>query len=283
MTLIVSHTVRRAAAIAAFSACLVGTAFSAASAQSQQDAKNQSTTEGANQAGQASDPLAYDPDKFDIKATFTGVTDYVSQRGFSQTDQDPALQGTLDVFYGDFHSGFFISNVDFGAPEPDIEFDPYVAWRPTFGQFSVDVTAYSYLYLDAPQDDYPEVFATGSYKIQDLATVGATFALGPDYFGADDTGYFYRANLSVPLPHDFTFSGSFGYQAFANNTSTEHLVWDAGVSYKFNDNVSFSLSYHDTDIDHSKCTGIFQCGPTVVGAINVTTSLSELRKKFKDQ
>ncbi|MEN3793667.1 TorF family putative porin [Fulvimarina sp. MAC3] len=217
---------------------------------------------------------------FDINLTVDAVTDYVSLRGFSQTDREPAIQGVLDASLYDFHAGFFTSNVYFGTPEPHTEFDPYIAYRPTFGNWSFDVTAYYYFYLDNDDLNYPEVFTTASYNFEDIATVGATFAVAPNYFGDDrETGYFYKANLSVPLPKDFTFSGSVGYQDFDRGFFDRHLVWDAGLTYTFEDTFSFDVRYHDTDLNPDiQCTGTFKCGATVVGTLSFTTGLKALSK-----
>ena len=226
-------------------------------------------------------PFAFDPGRFDASITVTGLSDYVSLRGYSQTDRNPAVQGTLDLSYDDFHVGFFTANVDFGTPEPRIEFDPFVAYRPSFGNWSLDLTYYYYVYFNDPDIDYPEFFNSLSYNFDDVATVTGTFAYAPDYFGAGETGYFYKGAVEVPLPKDFTLSGSLGWQGFEKNLYTEHFVWDAGIGYKLNDNVSFDLRYHDTDIaENISCVGAFQCGPTVVASVSINASLSDLSRRF---
>ncbi|RFC62587.1 hypothetical protein DYI37_15175 [Fulvimarina endophytica] len=217
---------------------------------------------------------------FDLNLTVAGTTDYVSLRGFSQTDRNPAIQATLDASLYDFHAGFFTSNVYFGTPEPDVEFDPFIAYRPSFGPWSIDVTAYYYFYLDNDDLNYPEVFNTVSYTFEDVATIGATFAYAPNYFGDDrETGTFYKGSLSVPLPNNFEFSGSLGYQDFDKGLFDRHLVWDAGVTYTFEDAFSFDVRYHDTDLDAStQCTDTFKCGSTVVGTLSFTTGWKALNK-----
>ena len=217
---------------------------------------------------------------FDANITISGLTDYVSLRGFTQTQRGPALQGTLDLSLYDFHAGFFTSNVDFGTPEPTTEFDPYIAYRTSIDNWSFDVTAYYYFYLDNEDLNYPEIFSTASYNFEDVATVGATFAYAPNYFGDDsETGYFYKANLSVPLPKDFNFSGSIGYQDFDRGVFDRHLVWDAGITYTFEDTFSFDVRYHDTDLDpDTQCTGAFKCDATIVGTLTFTTGFKALSK-----
>ncbi|MCE7027568.1 TorF family putative porin [Jiella avicenniae] len=266
---------RRKTAYSPAAAGILAAAFAllGASAASAQEA-------GPSSRGQEA-VSSLDPDVFDVTFTVEGLTDYVSLRGYSQTDRAPALQGTVDMKFHDFHVGFFASNVDFGTPEPHLEFDPFVAWRPSFGNWSVDLTYYYYTYHDVPDQDYPEFFNSLSYTFEDVATVTGTFAYAPNYFGQDDTGYFTKGAIEVPLPHDLSFSGSLGYQAFEKDRYREHFVWDAGLTYEFNDNVSFDVRYHDTDIDADAfCTGAFQCGSTVVASVAVSTSLSEIVGKF---
>ena len=209
------------------------------------------------------------------------ASDYVF-RGVSQTDEGPQVFGGVDLAIGEMgYAGVWASNVDFGTPEPRLEFDPYVAWRPSFGNWSVDLTYYYYTYHDVPDQDYPEFFNSLSYTFEDIATVTGTFAYAPNYFGQDDTGYFTKGAIEVPLPHDLSFSGSLGYQAFEKDRYREHFVWDAGLTYELNDNVSVDVRYHDTDIDADLfCTGAFQCGSTVVASVAVSTSLSEIVGKF---
>nr|WP_304363732.1 TorF family putative porin [Jiella sp. LLJ827] len=221
---------------------------------------------------------------FDLSVTLSGLTDYVSLRGYSQTARDPALQATVEASYGDFSVGFFAANVHFGTSEPKIEFDPFVAYRTSYENWSLDLTYYYYTYQDAKDSDYPEFFHSLSYNFDDLATVTGTFAYASDYFGQSDTGYFYKGAVSVPLPNDFTFSGSVGYQDFAEGKFVRHWVWDAGVSYALGEAITLDVRYHDTDIDEDvNCTGgAFQCGATIVGKVSVATSLSAIRKRFQD-
>lgn len=255
-------------------ACLVAASLTPAHAQ------EDSPRPAVSPSERVANAQAIEDSPFDINLTVAAMTDYVSLRGFTQTRRGPAVQATLDASYDDFHAGFFTSNVDFGTPEPDTEFDPFVAWRPSYGNWSFDVTAYYYFYLDNEALNYPEIFSTASYNFDDIATLGATFAYAPNYFGDDrETGTFYKANLSVPLPRDFSFSGSIGYQDFDKGLFDRHLVWDAGLTYTFEDTLSFDIRYHDTDLDPGRqCTGAFKCDATIVGTLSISTGLKALRK-----
>ena len=60
---------------------------------------------------------AFAEDKLAWSATLTGTTDYVF-RGFSLSNQNPALQGSLDATYGIFYAGVWSSNVEDEGYEP---------------------------------------------------------------------------------------------------------------------------------------------------------------------
>ena len=55
------------------------------------------------------------------------VSDYIF-RGFSQTGEDPAIQGGVDLTSGSFYAGAWASNVDFGD-DTDAEIDVYGGYR----------------------------------------------------------------------------------------------------------------------------------------------------------
>src|SRR5690606_36691931 len=70
--------------------------------------------------------------KLEVSGSVALTTDYVF-RGFSQTDQEPAVQGTVDVTYGMLYAGVFATNVDFNdGVEASIELDLYAGIKPTW-------------------------------------------------------------------------------------------------------------------------------------------------------
>src|SRR6187455_408387 len=79
---------------------------------------------------------------WDIAFGATATTNYMS-RGTTQTDDDPALQGFAEITGGQFYFGTFISNVNYGFP--DTEIDLSAGWRPEVGNFSFDFGAVEYL------------------------------------------------------------------------------------------------------------------------------------------
>jgi uncharacterized protein (TIGR02001 family) len=90
-------------------------------------------------------------ENWDLPGNFTGnvalTNDYVF-RGFTQTQENAALQGGLDWDSGHgFYLGTWGSNIQFDVPgEGSLELDVYGGYRGTIGKFSYDIGAIGYLY-----------------------------------------------------------------------------------------------------------------------------------------
>ncbi len=101
-------------------------------------------------------------DEFAYSITIGGTSDYVF-RGFSNSNRDPAAQGSFDVTYGIWYAGIWASNtkypnfggpcVDNGTPCDDIgtigpaEVDYYVGAKPVWGPVTFD---FAFLYYTFP-------------------------------------------------------------------------------------------------------------------------------------
>jgi uncharacterized protein (TIGR02001 family) len=176
-----------------------------------------------------------------------GVTsDYVF-RGYSQTTEDPAIFGGVDVTVGSFYAGAWASNVDFGD-DTDAEFDVYGGYRTEVSGFAVDVGVVGYLYVSAPTGadyDYIEFKAAASRAFGPV-TLGAVVYWSPDFFGVDEEATYVEANAAFSPADKWTLSGAVGHQAL--DVNADYATWNAGVAYAFSDNVAIDLRYHDTDV-----------------------------------
>ena len=176
-----------------------------------------------------------------------GVTsDYVF-RGYSQTTEDPAIFGGVDVTAGSFYAGAWASNVDFGD-DTDAEVDIYGGYRTETAGFAVDVGVVGYLYVSAPTGadyDYAEFKAAASRAFGPV-TLGAAVYWSPDFFGADEEATYVEANAAFSPADKWTVSGAVGHQAL--DVNADYATWNAGVAYAFSDNVAIDLRYHDTDV-----------------------------------
>lgn len=194
---------------------------------------------------------------FDIYFGTTITSNYVS-KGQTQTDDDPAIQGYVELGYNIFYLGAWASNVSFGGAS-DTEIDFYGGIRPEFGKLSLDLGFAQYYYPNDP-NDYGEAYIKGSYAFTD------SFSLGAEYYHEvyADTNW---ANLTteIALPEDFTFSGKVGFDfGYA-----DRQAWDAGISRTFFDTVTADLRYYDANDDAAR----------IVFSLSFDTSLSALTGK----
>jgi uncharacterized protein (TIGR02001 family) len=181
-----------------------------------------------------------------------GVTsDYVF-RGVSQTQEDPAVQGGVDLSYGPLYAGVWASNVDFGANNPDAEVDLYAGVKPTVGDTSFDFGVLYYGYvkdkgLTPGQYGYVELKGAVS-RTFGPATLGAAVYWSPEYPGKGGDSTYVEGNAAVPIAPKFTLSGAVGHQAIKNYG--DYNTWNVGVAYALTDKLTADLRYHDTD-EHS--------------------------------
>ena len=176
-----------------------------------------------------------------------GVTsDYVF-RGYSQTSEDPAIFGGVDVTIGSFYAGAWASNVDFGD-DTDAEVDIYGGYRTEVSGFAVDVGVVGYLYVSQPAGadyDYAEFKAAASRAFGPV-TLGAAVYWSPDFFGADEEATYIEANAAFSPAAKWTVSGAVGHQAL--DVNADYATWNAGVAYAVSDNVVVDVRYHDTNV-----------------------------------
>ena len=183
----------------------------------------------------------------DVAFNVALTSDYVF-RGISQTNEDPALSGGIDITSGSFYFGAWASNVDFGD-ETDAESDFYGGYRTEAGGYALDFGVISYIYLDDADNsdfDYLEVKAAASRAIGPV-TVGGAIFYSPDFFGADDEATYVEANAAFTPADKWTVSGALGHQWL--DVSDDYATWNVGVAYALTDNLVLDGRYHDTDID----------------------------------
>jgi uncharacterized protein (TIGR02001 family) len=185
----------------------------------------------------------------DVDVAFNAAvsTDYVF-RGVSQTLEDPALSGGVDLTAGSFYAGAWASNVDFGD-DTDLEVDLYGGFRTEAGGYALDFGVVGYLYANAPGGadyDYVEFKAAASRAVGPF-TGGVALYVSPDFFGADDEATYLELNGAYATPIGWTVSGAVGQQWL--DVSDDYVTWNLGAAYAVTDNLTLDLRYHDTDID----------------------------------
>lgn len=205
----------------------------------------------------------------DAKVTVNAAvtSDYVF-RGFSQSNEDPAIQAGVDVTVGSFYAGAWASNVDFGD-NTEAEIDVYGGFRGETKGYAWDVGLVTYFYAPgANQDyDYVELKAAASRAVGP-ATFGAAVYFSPDFFGADDAATYveFNAAYAVPQVSGLTLSSAMGKQFL--NVSDDYVTWNVGGTYAFAGTpLALDVRYHDTDIDDASI-------PISDGRINATLKVA---------
>ncbi len=187
------------------------------------------------------------------------VTDYAF-RGMTQSDENPALQGSFDYAHeSGFYAGIWASTVDFNDnDEASLEMDFSAGYAGEVKGVSYALGGIYYYYPGADSAlnyDYYEVMASLGYDFN-VASVGASINYSPEYFGDSGDATYINGSVAVPLPYDFTLNGAVGYQWIDKEATfgvSDYADWTIGIGYAW-EGFDFSASYVDTDIDKSECS-----------------------------
>lgn len=158
----------------------------------------------------------------EVTATATGVSNYVF-RGITQTDEDPALQLSIDWTRDLFYASLWGSNVDFGpSSNANVEVDLVAGFAGEIGdgwRWDVGTTWYTY----PGSDDDPGTADDGSDDIYDVPNYWEAFVgggYGPvdaklwyswDLYDSDESAWYAEVNASFPLPWELGLDLHAGY------------------------------------------------------------------------
>jgi uncharacterized protein (TIGR02001 family) len=235
--------------------------------------------------------------KLNLSITLGGTSDYVF-RGISQTSEDPAAQGSVDLGYGIFYAGVWASNVDFDdAPKANAEVDLYAGIRPTLGPgplwgpvtFDLGVIYYAYPGAEdsAAELDYVELKAGYSMESRWIKglTTGTTLYWTDDYGLETGEVFTVESAASYALPQfgifSPTISGVYGtvygdkgdFTAGGRANDDDYSYWNAGLSLAV-EKFTFDFRYWDTDID------VVETGPDAGTGACVSRGLCDERFVF---
>lgn len=222
--------------------------------------------------GSAKDAKSEEGRKLALSITVGGTSDYIF-RGVSQTFENPAAQGSIDLTYGIFYAGVWSSRVDFNdAPKANAEVDLYAGLKPVWGPVTFDFGVIYYAYPGADDGvnffgdpgrlDYVELkagYSLASPWIKGL-TSGTTVFWSPDYSLETGDVFTVESVASYTLPQVGIFSpsisGTYG-TVFGNSdegfsvggtTEDEYSYWNVGLALAV-EKFTFDFRYWDTDID----------------------------------
>jgi uncharacterized protein (TIGR02001 family) len=189
-----------------------------------------------------------------------GVTsDYVF-RGISQSNENQALQSTVDLTCGRFYLGVFGTSA-FTDSDGSTEFDIYGGVRAKTGPVNWDFGFIYYTYPGAPTYlnlDYVEVKAAASGEIWKGGTLTGTVFYSPEYTRDSGTVWTVEGTFSQVLPSvgifTPTFSATVGNLHFADSSYLpDYVYWNAGLTLGFREKWSIDLRYWDTDLSDGRC------------------------------
>jgi len=177
-------------------------------------------------------------------------TDYV-WRGYSQTDNKPAISGSLDYSHASgFYAGTWASNVDFmiGDDDARLEIDVYAGFGGEFGESGIayDVGVLRYIYPGTDSGNWNEVYGSLSYHYFSLG-----IAHSGDVYGSSEKGTYYSVGADFPLFYDITLGLGLGYydydrRVFGQGNPNSATDYQVGLS-KDLAGFELNLSYTNTN------------------------------------
>ena len=215
-----------------------------------------------------------------LSSTVSFMNDYVF-RGISQSDEHPAVQGSIDYTYQfednlSGYFGIFGSNVDFDdGDEASIEVDLYAGLKPKFGSAELDIGVIAYLYPGAgggTEYNYFEGKLGASYDFG-FAIVSASAFYSPDYSASSNDSLYLMGGVDVPLPFGLALEGHIGHQWITQEQkfgTPDYLDWHVGIRFNYEGFV-FAARYFDTDMSKDECFGgLDWCGARFVASVSRT-------------
>tara|TARA_B100000787_G_scaffold80153_1_gene59153 strand:- start:48 stop:854 length:807 start_codon:yes stop_codon:yes gene_type:complete len=212
---------------------------------------------------------------FSVSGNVGLYSDYIF-RGYTQTKNDPALQGGFDIEHeSGAYAGVWASNVNWTTEggymtDNSLELDFYGGFAGSLGETGIgyDVGILKFYYpgdnLDnvnsangagagGPDTDATEVYASLSKQIGPVsASLGVYYVVSDDAWGfADaDGSKYYTADVDVPIGEtSLTASVHVGRQTFegVGNDPYDYTDWKVNLEYAVNDTFALGGFYTDTN------------------------------------
>ena len=184
----------------------------------------------------------------------TGTTDY-RFRGISQSNRDPAIQGSLSVDHeSGFYAGGFVSSLSDDLRPGEVELSRYVGYtREIASGTDIDVGLQLYGYPDnesLTNASYFEPYAAVRHTLGPVtAELGAAYAPEQEALAGSDSLYVH-GGLTAGIPaRPITIKARVGYTSGPARFTgfSDYLDWRVGADYTRGP-ATLSLEYVDTDI-----------------------------------
>jgi uncharacterized protein (TIGR02001 family) len=198
-------------------------------------------------------------------------SDYV-WRGYSQTDNEPALSGSFDYQHtSGLYAGAWASNVDFeiNNDQAHIEMDVYAGFAGEISDtgISYDLGVLRYIYPGTDSGNWNEIYASMSYSFFSLGV-----AHSDDVYNSNDRGTYYSLGFEYPTLAGINFETTFGYydydrDVFGRGNADSAKDMKVGIN-KDLAGFNISLNYINSDGDAGEIYGDSITDGRVVFAIS---------------
>ncbi len=185
----------------------------------------------------------------DWSTTVTVASDYMFN-GVSQTNNDPALQASLDYAGSNgWYTGVWTSNVDYGDVA-EREIDPYIGqYIELNDSWALDYGIAYYTYHNGNNGsslNYPEVYAKFS-RSADLGTTGFNFWYTWDYFGTGAGHVIGMVTHTYPLADNHSIFVGVDY---SKSLDEDKYAWEAdgGTSY-IHYKIAYQTSFYGFNVE----------------------------------
>jgi uncharacterized protein (TIGR02001 family) len=205
----------------------------------------------------------------ELTGSLTGTSDY-TYRGISQTQDGPALQGSIDLSYPiapvtgmEAYVGAWASTVRFGTAS--LETDLVGGVRGTVGEskFGYDLGFIWYTYPGADNRSTYEYWEWGELVNYDFEFIKPYAGLrwSPDFFGGSGKSTYKFVGFTAPLPGNLPLqprlAGQIGKMDIQKNAvfgTPDYTDYMLGVTITAF-TLDWSAQYIDTDISRAQCSG----------------------------
>jgi uncharacterized protein (TIGR02001 family) len=203
----------------------------------------------------------------EVTSTVTLTSDY-DFRGFTQTDEDPALQASIDYANeSGWYAGAWASNIDFPGYDGSVELDLYTGFAgETDAGLGWDV---GFIYYAFPSSDatetedkiegFPEIYGKVSHGI-----FSGALWYSNDFGGSDENALYLEGEAGIPLPKDLSLNLHAGYsfgEYWDDVDGDKYFDYSVGVGYTL-EQFELELAYVDTDRDDLDDRIIFSVSTT---------------------
>jgi len=217
-------------------------------------------------------------DDFSLLMDVTLASDYRT-RGISQTQNDPALQGSVTLAHSSgLYLGAWSSNVDFGGGlKTRQEVDYYAGWFwEATDAINLDLGYLKYSYPKESQFNQSEVYGILSvYGVK----FGAYYSDDAPGIDSEQNSLYSYVGYETELPYDTGLKLRYGLMDFkdpylyssSGEAEDSYHEWEVKLTHELA-GVMLGLSYIDTDLSKSQCTSNWGfddvCSATVVASIS---------------